>query len=60
MHELADVEPTRSLRTVGYRWTTDDTFTEDQTVIVNRIGSVLTARIREVCERCNNGWMSHP
>jgi hypothetical protein len=48
------------LRTVGYRWTTDDTFTEDQTVIVNRIGSVLTARIREVCERCNNGWMSHP
>src|SRR5437764_9401972 len=56
--EGAEVESTRSSRTVGYRRTADDTFSEDQTVVINRNGSVLKARLREVCERCNNGWTS--
>jgi hypothetical protein len=54
----AVVEATRSSRTVGYRRTAEDTFSEDQTVVIHRNGSVLTARVREVCERCNGGWMS--
>jgi hypothetical protein len=36
----------------------EDTFTEDQTVVVNRKGSVLIAHIRELGKRCNNGRLS--
>jgi hypothetical protein len=53
--EFPEDESTRSSRTVGYRRTGKDTLTEDQTVVINRTGSVLTARIREVCECCNSG-----
>ena len=27
-------------------------------MVVKKPGSVLTARVREVCQRCNSGWMS--
>lgn len=31
---------------------------EKPNYLVNKPGSVLTTRIREVCAACNNGWMS--
>ncbi len=55
----AVVASSRSSRKIEFRRTSADAFTELPTEIVNRKGSVLTARIREVCERCNN-WSVPP
>ncbi len=54
----AEVEPKQITRTIGYGRTADDTLSESPNLIVEKKGSVLTARIREVCKDCNNGWMS--
>ncbi|MEO6701676.1 MAG: hypothetical protein ABI140_21035 [Jatrophihabitantaceae bacterium] len=43
---------------IGYGRTSDQEMSEAPNLIVEKKGSVLTARIREVCRTCNNGWMS--
>lgn len=53
-----EVEPKQVTSSIGYGRTADDTLTEAPNRIVEKKGSVLTARIREVCRDCNNGWMS--
>lgn len=53
-----ELEPTQTTRTIGYGRTAEDAMTEAPNVVVRKKGSVLTARIREVCKNCNNGWMS--
>jgi hypothetical protein len=52
------VEPTQTTRTIGFGRSADDAMTEAPNRVVIKPGSVLTARIREVCADCNNGWMS--
>lgn len=54
----AQVEPTQTTRTIGYDRTGEYEMTETPTVVVKKKGSVLAARVREVCRSCNNGWMS--
>lgn len=53
-----EVEPTQTTRTIGYGRTGDEELTEAPNITVKKNGSVLKARVREVCRRCNNGWMS--
>lgn len=54
----AEAEPVQIVRTIGYRRTASDAMTESPNTIVEKKGSVLTARIRDVRRSCNNGWMS--
>lgn len=54
----AEVEHTQTSRTIGYGRTSGDEMTESPTVVMKKPGSVLKARVREVCRSCNNGWMS--
>lgn len=54
----AQVEPTQTTRSIGFGRTAEDAMTEAPNQIVVKPGSVLTARIREVCAGCNSGWMS--
>jgi hypothetical protein len=54
----AEVEPTQTTRTLGFRRTAVDTYSETVTEVTTKPGSVLTTRIREVCVACNSGWMS--
>ena len=54
----AQVEPTQTTRSIGFGRTAEDAMTEAPNQIVVKPGSVLTARIREVCADCNSGWMS--
>lgn len=54
----AEVEPTQTTRTLGFRRTAVDTYSEAPTQVTTKPGSVLTTRIREVCVACNGGWMS--
>jgi hypothetical protein len=56
--EGAEVEPTQTTRTIGYGRTAEHEMTEAPTLVVRKPGSVLAARVREVCSTCNNGWMS--
>lgn len=56
--EGAEVVPTQTTRTVGYGRTGEREMAEAPNLVVIKPGSVLTARIREVCAPCNNGWMS--
>lgn len=42
----------------GFAQTGAETFTEQPTIVTERLGSVLTLKTREVCGSCNNGWMS--
>lgn len=56
--EGAEVEPTQTTRTIGYGRTAENELTEAPNIVVTKPGSVLTTRVREVCQRCNNGWMS--
>jgi hypothetical protein len=52
------LQPTRSSRTLGFGRVAEDALAEHETVITTKPGSVLNNRTREVCETCNNGWMS--
>jgi hypothetical protein len=52
------VEPTQTTREIGFGRSADDAMSEAPNRVVIKPGSVLTARIREVCAGCNNGWMS--
>jgi len=54
----AEVEPTQTTRTIGYGRTSESELTEAPNLVVTKPGSVLTSRVREVCQHCNNGWMS--
>jgi hypothetical protein len=54
----AEVKPTQTTRTIGYGRTGDDEMTEAPNLAVKKNGSVLKARVREVCRPCNNEWMS--
>ena len=51
-------EPTRSSRTTGFYHEGDTITIEPDRITPPRQGSVLTFKVRIVCERCNNGWMS--
>jgi hypothetical protein len=59
MRQLAPaLDRERSTRTLGFARTALDSWSELPTEIVTQPGDVLTARVREVCRSCNNGWMS--
>lgn len=52
------VFPTQSTQTTGFGRSAEDVIKEKPNLVVSKQGSVLTTRIREVCARCNSGWMS--
>ncbi len=52
------VAPIQSTRTIGFGRVAGDVMREKPNLLVHKSGSVLTARVREVCASCNNGWMS--
>jgi hypothetical protein len=52
------VEPTQTTREIGFGRSADNAMTEAPNRVVIKPGSVLKARVREVCAGCNNGWMS--
>lgn len=52
------VPPTRFSRSLGFARISPDTWAESPTVVVEQPGSVLRVVAREVCARCNGGWMS--
>jgi hypothetical protein len=56
--EGEDVEPQQVTRTIGFGRSGEHEMTEAPNTVVSKPGSALTARIREVCASCNNGWMS--
>lgn len=53
-----EVGPTQTNWSTGYGRTAENELTEYPSFASEKPGSVLTTRIREVCQRCNNGWMS--
>jgi hypothetical protein len=53
-----EVEPQQHSYSSGFHRTADDTLSELPNEAIQKQGSVLTSRIREVCAACNNGWMS--
>lgn len=53
-----EVGSTQTTWSVGYGRTAENELTEYPNVVSKKQGSVLTTRIREVCQNCNNGWMS--
>ncbi|MDG4784897.1 hypothetical protein O7626_02945 [Micromonospora sp. WMMD1102] len=55
---LDNPNPNRYVHQAGFRRSDAETFTEMPTVVTERQGSVLTLVAREVCQICNNGWMS--
>lgn len=59
LNDGVEVTPTRSSRTLGFGRTAHDAFIEFPTVNAIKLGSVFTAKVREVCRTCNNEWMSH-
>jgi hypothetical protein len=58
LQATADVLPTRVRTSIGFSRTSVDTFTEAANLQRTQQGSVLTIKVREVCDRCNHGWMS--
>ena len=54
----AEVVPHQTTRTIGFGRTAHDAMSEAPNRATTKPVSVLTARIREVCADCNNGWMS--
>lgn len=53
-----DLEPQRYTHAAGFARIGLDSWQEHPTLVVEQPGSVLTARVREVCRDCNSGWMS--
>jgi hypothetical protein len=54
----AEVRSSRTTTDIGFGRTSDDAFGEMANVRRDRQGSVLTIKVREVCAKCNSGWMS--